>query len=148
MNFKKSIILFWLLWWSTALWTDIVGGLSHLGYLQTSWAPDENYPYLVKSLSIYPLPEWAPALLFLIIIAWMFINVLLFVNASMALNKSKSIWLKKANQAFTVSLLFWMAFFIADQLIMNFTLEENHMVQGGVQLLTYLALYILPDESN
>ena len=31
---------------------------------------------------------------------------------------------------------------------MNFQLEQNHMVQGGFQLLTFLALHLLPDEPS
>jgi hypothetical protein len=148
LRFKKLIVLFWCAWWSVALWTDIVGGLAHLGYLQTSWAPDINYPFLVKSLSMYPLPDWLTAIFFIGIIFWLLLNVVLFAYVCCAFNQSKAVWLPRAERAFMASVLLWLAFFISDQLIMDFSLEANHMIQGGFQLLTWLSLYLLPDETS
>ena len=43
--------------------------------------------------------------------------------------------------------LWWtLAFFISDQVVMMFDLEQNHMVQGGFQLLTFMAIHFLPDD--
>lgn len=145
-KFKKIIIIFWTCWWIVALWTDIVGALSHLQWLNASWAPDTNYPFLVTSLQMYPLPTWMPAIFFVGIIIWSFISTIAFCWASMGLCLDKSVWLKRAEYAFIISLSYWFAFFIADQIVMKFDLEENHMVQGGFQFLTFLALYILPDK--
>lgn len=144
--FKKMMVFFWFLWWASALWTDIVGGLSHLGYLQSSWAPDTNFPFLVKTLAIYPLPTWMPAVFFIAILLWMSVNTLLFARASLALIQKQGPWRLWAERAFIVSLLLWMAFFIADQLVMQYDLEENHMVQGGFELLCFLSLYLLPEK--
>lgn len=44
------------------------------------------------------------------------------------------------------SLLSALAFFISDQVVMMFDLEQNHMVQGGFQLLTFMAIHFLPDD--
>ncbi len=144
-NFKKIIVIFWTIWWLIALWTDIVGGVAHLGWLSASWAPDTNYPFLISSLKMYPLPAWLPPIFFLGIITWSLIASLAFVYASF---KMFSVGLKRAMKyievAFILSLTYWLAFFIADQLVMKFDLEENHMVQGGFQLLTFIALYCLP----
>lgn len=145
LAFKKIIIIFWALWWLIALWTDVVGGLAHIGWLTASWAPDTNYPFLAKSLAMYHAPPWLVAMLFIGIIVWSLISSGAFVWACLALHQPKPIWLKRANKAFTISLCYWLAFFLADQLVMNFELEQNHMVQGGFQLLTLMALYLLPD---
>ncbi|MCL9684842.1 hypothetical protein [Legionella maioricensis] len=142
--FKKMIIIFWALWWLTALWTDIVGSLAHFGWLIKSWAPDTNYPFLLNSLKMYPLPEWGPPLLFIGILLWSLLSTVVFCWACVGLNKDSKIWMRRADIAFIVSLGYWLAFFLADQLVMKFDLEENHMVQGGFQLLTYLTLYLLP----
>jgi len=141
--FKKLIILFWTLWWLIALWTDIVGALAHLGWLHASWAPDTNYPFLVSTLEMYPVPAWLPPFLYGGIILWSGLASIAFIWASLGLTKETQIWLRRAEKAFIVSLCFWLAFFIADQIVMKFDEEENHMVQGGFQLLSYLALYIL-----
>ncbi len=146
--FKKIIILFWTAWWLIALWTDVVGALAHINLLTASWAKDQNYPYLIQSLSMYHVPSWLPPFLFLGILLWSLITTGFFCWASLGLNRDTGIWLHRAQYAFIISLSYWFAFFIADQVVMNFDLEQNHMVQGGLQLITYLSLYVLPDDET
>jgi len=146
--FKKSIILFWTLWWLIALWTDIVGALAHLHFLHRSWALDTNYPFLVESLKIYSLPHAIPTLFFIGIILWSLASAMAFVWASLGLVREEALWLQRAEIAFALSLTYWFAFFIADQWVMKFDLEENHMVQGGFEFLTFLSLYIFPNPTR
>ncbi len=146
LNFKKCLIVFWALWWLIALWTDVVGGLAHLNWLKASWAPDVNYLFLVESLKMYSLPEWVPGFLYLGIVLWSCVASLLFGWASLSLNNTTEVWMNRAKIAFMVSLCYWLVFFLADQLVMKFDLEQNHMVQGGFQLLTFLSLYVLPND--
>jgi len=141
-SFKKIIIVFWTAWWLIALWTDVAGGLAHLGILKASWAPDANYPFLVDSLKMYHVPTWLPLILFLGILLWSLLSLVLFFRACLALNKSENIWMRRAEIAFIISLTYWLVFFIADQIVMKYDLEENHMVQGGFQLFTFLSLYL------
>lgn len=145
MAFKKIIILFWALWWFIALWTDVSGGLVHMHLIHVTWASDNNYVSLADSLKMYQLPVWVPPLFFIGIVVWSLLSTLAFCWASMALRKNKSLWIKRAEIAFIISLTYWLAFFLADQAVMKFDVEENHMVQGGFQLLSFLALYLLPD---
>lgn len=142
--FKKIIIVFWTLWWLIAFWTDVVGAFAHLGWLRESWAPDLNYPFLVTSLKMYNVPDWLTGILFIGIIAWSLLATFAFCWASVSLNKNRSIWMRRMQVAFIISLTYWFAFFLADQIVMKFDLEENHMVQGGFQFLTYLAMFLLP----
>lgn len=146
--FKKIIIVFWTIWWLIALWTDVVGLLAHFGLLQKSWAPDTNYPFLVESLKMYNPPVWVPPLCFAGILFWSLLSTLAFGWVCIGLNQSAAYWRQRADIAFIISLSYWLAFFLTDQLVMKFDLEENHMVQGGFQLLTYLALYILPTKAE
>lgn len=142
--FKKILIVFWAAWWLIALWTDIVGGLAHLGFLKATWAPDTNYPFLATSLAMYHAPNWLIATLFFNILLGSLVSTLAFIWACFALNKDITIWIRRAEIAFIISITFWLAFFLADQLVLKFDLEENHMVQGGFQLLSFFALYLLP----
>ncbi len=144
-HFKKSMIIFWFVWWAITFWTDIAGGLAHMGYLNASFTPDTNYPFLVASLAMYHPPAWLPVVFYIAIILGSFICTALFARGVLALRQNQFIWIKHAKTAFIFSLWFWLAFFIADQLVMKFDLEENHMVQGGFELLCFLALYILPE---
>lgn len=144
--FKKIIILFWTCWWLIALWTDIVGGLTHLKLISASFAPDLNYPALVAALKMYQAPFWLSTCLFMLIITWSLLCATAFVWTSLALGQGVQKFLARANIAFVISLSFWLCFFLADQMVMKFDLEENHMVQGGFQLLTFLSLYCLPNK--
>jgi hypothetical protein len=141
---KKMIIIFWTMWWIIALWTDIIGVLAHYGLLTKHWAPDTNYPFLVASLKMYPLPNWVAPLLFASILLWSLLSTAAFCWACASLTKETKLWMRRADVAFTIAITFWLAFFLADQIVMKFDLEQNHMVQGGFQLLTYLTLYLLP----
>lgn len=147
LSFKKIIIVFWALWWITAAATDIFGLLAHFQWIDKPWAPDINYAFLVTTLKTYPSPPWLVLILYIGIIAWSSFSASLFIFAALSLTQEKAIWLKRANWAFIVSLLLWFAFFLADQIVMKYDLEENHMVQGGFELLTFLSLYLLPDKS-
>ncbi len=142
--FKKLTVVFWTLWWLIALWTDVTGGLAHLGQLQATWAPDTNYPNLVSSLQIYAIPAWLPPLFFIGIILWLALSSLTFLWATISLGRDKTVWLARARTAYIISLLLWMVFFLADQMIFKFDLEENHMVQAGFEFLCFLSLYLLP----
>ena len=137
-HYRRLITLFWATWWLIACWTDIIGGLAHLQILHASWAPDTNYPFLLKSLSLYPTPSWLPPLLFIGIICWTGIISMLFTLACYTMKSTHY------NLAFSIALSFWLVMFVADQLIMNFSLEQNHMVQGSFLLLTWLATDLLP----
>jgi hypothetical protein len=145
-HFKKLLVVFWACWWLIAFWTDLVGTLAHVGLLTASWAPDLNYPFLASSLKMYNAPEWLIQLFYVGIIAWSLLATVAFCWASASLGKSKTVWMHRMQIAFIISLSFWLAFFLADQIVMKFDLEENHMVQGGFQFLTFLAMYLLPDK--
>ena len=144
--FKKILIFFWFLWWLIAFLTDFTGAMYQLGWIADSWIPHSNYPYLVKTLSIYDPPTPLPPFLFAGIICWSFLSTVFFGLAAMTSMSSRERWLSRVNQAFIVSLSLWLAFFIADQIVMQFDLEQNHMVQAGFQLLTFISIHTLPDD--
>jgi len=51
----------------------------------------------------------------------------------------------RVNCVFIIALGLWLALFSDDQIVMQFGLEQNHMVQAGFQLPTFLAIHTLPD---
>jgi len=145
-TFKRLILLFWALWWLLAFLTDLFGGLKEVGALAAFWLPHTNYPGLVESLAPYSPPGWLPPFLFVGIMAWSLLSTLLFAIAANTPPQPAERWRRRLNNAFTVSLSLWLAFFLADQIVMKFGLEENHMVQGGFQLLTFIAIHLLPED--
>ncbi len=144
---KQVIVIFWCLWWLVALWTDIIGALAHIGLVKGSWAPDANFPFLVKSLQMYHVPISVCVILYVGIVFMSLLSCIFWINAALITpTRNYTKWFDRANLAFIVSISYWLIFFIMDQLIMNFDLEQNHMVQGGFELLCYLAIHLLPNE--
>ena len=144
-RFKKTIIVFWALWWSIAFITDFNSGLNHMGLTHISWASTSNYTSIVNSVAFISTNKWISVFLYSGIIVWLFVSATAFIIASFYIvTKPKSAITKSwVNRAFIISLTLWLMFFLADQIIMNFNLAQNHMVQGGFELLTYLTFSIL-----
>lgn len=101
-----------------------------LGWFSENWLPHSNYPYLVKTIALYDPPRFLARLLFAGIICWLFLSTVFFVRAVFSSTLRRDVWL---------------ALFSADQIVMQFGLEQNHMVQTGFQLPTFLAIHTLPD---
>ena len=94
---------------------------------------------------MYHVSPVLPAFLYLGILTWVSVILIMFLWASLGINKDQKIWQARANIAFITSLVLWFAFMIADQIIMRYDIEQIHMMQGGFQFLSFLALYLLPD---
>ena len=135
--FKWTLIWFWALWWTTVFLTDFLGGLKHLGFPHASWITDANYPMLVKSLQLYPLLPSLASLLFVLIIAWSLLASLVFWRVVFTSYQNSTLWRYRMKIAFFISLELWLAFFLSDQVIMNFDLEQNHMIQGGFSIINF-----------
>ncbi len=133
-------------WWLLAFLTDVNGGLKELGVVTTVWLAGTNYPFLVQTLNPFGVSDWLPPLLFVGIITWSFLSTILFAIAAITPMHPASRWRARVNSAFIVSLGLWLAFFLADQIVMKFDLEQNHMVQGGFQLLCFFAIHLLPGD--
>ena len=146
-RFKQALVAFWAVWWAIAFLTDFIGGLNELGLTSTRWFAGENYPFLRKTLAPYGIPTALATLLFVGIIAWSFLSTILFTIAAITPIRQRARWLRRVDTAFIASLGFWLAFFLSDQIFLKFNLEQNHMVQGGFQLLCYLAIHLLPADT-
>ena len=147
-TFKRLLLVFWTLWWLVAFLTDFIEALQEIDVIPATGLPLTNYPFLVKSLAPYHVPAFLPPVLYVGIITWSLLSTLLFALAAMTPLQPATRWWHRANMAFIVSLGLWLTFFLADQIILNFDLEQNHMVQGGFQLLTFVAIHLLPDDRN
>lgn len=145
--FKKCLVIFWCAFWCVTFLTDFGGALTLLGWVHKSWLFADNYTNLVDALKIYSPVHAIVVALFVGILLWSLLSTSLFIRATASLCQPKTVWFPKAQLAFIVTMLFWLSFFVADTIVYKFGLLENHMVQGGFELLCYLALYALPDES-
>lgn len=146
IKFCKFLPFYWLFWWATALWTDVTGAMKVVGLIDAKWAYADNYHFLVKSLHMYSIPSWLPAVFLILIIMSLAAVTAVFAMACYLQIKQRPQWETWTVYAFMLSLCLWMGFFIADQLIMNFDLEQNHMVQGGFEMLCFIFFVIVLQE--
>lgn len=144
-RFKQIMLLTWTLWWSIAFATDFLEALQRLGWFKLSWL-SVNYPFLLTTLAKYGVPTIFAIVFYVGIILCLLIITILFWQVLLT-PVHHSQWQTRVDRAFIVSLSLCFAFYLADQLVLDFTLEQNHMVQGSMLFISYLAFYILPNST-
>ena len=142
---KRGLLLFWALWHSIALTTNITDGLKALKLLPDTWGfASGNYLFIRTLTGIYTLPEWLVAIFFLGVLLLEGLATLLFWRAFRGF-KGKDPEIAPIYPAFTVSLALWAAFMIADEILIAYEIEQVHRTLFGLELISLLALRLLPD---
>ncbi|MEQ8781815.1 MAG: hypothetical protein RIE06_19300 [Roseibium album] len=102
--FKRTLMLFWVLWWLVAFLTDLGGAMLQLGWFSENWLPHSIYPYLVKTIALYDPRQFLARLLFAGIICWLFLSTAFFVRAVFTSTLRRDVWIARVNSAFINSL--------------------------------------------
>jgi hypothetical protein len=89
---------------------------------------------------VHGTPTALVVVLFLGVIAWETLAALLFWRALVARTR------RAIYAAFTASLALWATFALADEIFVAYALGAVHLRLFGVQLLSLLALRLLPDD--
>jgi hypothetical protein len=144
---KRAILCFWALWFTLAVITNLMDGLKALEILSDTWPlASGNYALIIEVMQAYTPAPWLTAGLFLGAIAWESLAAFLFWQA---FRKFRGI--DQGNQdivyiAFTASLGLWAAFILIDEIFIAYAIENTHRQLLILQLLSLLALRVLPDE--
>jgi hypothetical protein len=137
---RSGILLFWATWFTVVTLTNVLDGLKALGFLPAGWTlASGNYGLMLKVAAVHSTPTPVVALLFLGVIVWEALATVLFWRA----------WAGRAeaiHTAFTVGLALWAAFVLADEIFIAYPLEAVHLRLFGLQLVSLLALRLLPDD--
>ena len=142
---KIGLVFFWSLWLSIVFLTNFFEGLKHLGWLPENWKfASQNFQLIQKTMRVYQPPGWLPAVLFIGVILWQALAFLLFWNAFRLLLVSGLSALPQVNTAFAVSLALWAAFMVSDEVFCAYEQQSSHVSLFLAQLLTLLALHLLP----
>ena len=134
---KRTLLAFWAVWFTIILATNVVDALKALGVLGESWRfASGNYDFLTATTARYATPAWVNGLLFAGVIAWEGVSAALFWL----------VWWSRRWRyaAFTSSLSLWLAFAIADKVFIAYQVEGTHLRLFVAQLLTLLAVELLP----
>jgi hypothetical protein len=136
---KSVVLLFWAAWFTIVVLTNVFDILKASGGVPARWTfASGNWELMVKVTGVHGMPVAVVALLFLGVMAWEALAAILFWRAWAAGGRG-------GVAAFTVSLALWAAFSLADEIFVAYTLGPVHLRLFGLQLLSLLALRLLPE---
>ena len=136
---KSGVLLFWAAWFTVALATDVCDALKAGRVLPAGWTfSSGNWELLLEVTAVHGTPVVIVGAMFLGVIAWEALAGLLFWRAWAAGGRGSL-------AAFVVGLALWAAFALAAEIFLAHAVEAVHMRLFGLQLLSVLALRLLPE---
>jgi hypothetical protein len=136
---KSGVLLFWAAWFTLVALTNVLDALKAGGVLPDGWSfASGNWQLMLKVTALHATPVAVVGVMFLGVIAWEALAAVLFWRAWAAGGRGGVV-------AFTVALALSAAFALADEIFIAYTLEAGHLRLLGLQLLSVLALRLLPD---
>ena len=144
--FKLALLIFWGLWYLMALSTNVCESFEGLRIFPKTWSfASGNLRAIGKAISIYSTARWLPRLLFFGVLCWQLLTVCLFAWAVIASVSAGSLHSEAVNAACVAGLGLWAAFMLADEVLKQYDAEHSHVLFFIAQLVTLVALYVLPD---
>jgi len=142
---KRSLLLFWAVWLTVVFLSNLADAGKAVGLLGESWAfASGNFKVIKETTARYAIPDLVNAILFAGVILWQLVATLLFWGAAWAFRGRQS-GHRILYLAFTTSLLLWGVFLIADEVLIAFPLASTHFRLFIAQLVTLLAIELLPE---
>ncbi|HYT87590.1 MAG TPA: hypothetical protein VEL76_02620 [Gemmataceae bacterium] len=144
---KQCLLLFWAVWLTVVFATNFMDRAKALGLLPESWSfASGNYQFVCATTARYGTPAWLNGLLFLGVVVWEGVAALLCWRAWWRFGDKATERRRPLYAAFTVSLLLWAAFLVADEVFISYTVAGTHLWLFVAQVVTLLAIELLPEE--
>jgi hypothetical protein len=145
---KRMLLAGWAAWFTVVFASNLLDGCKALGVLGRDWAfASGNYGFLVDTANRYGPPSWLDGLLFAGVVAWEGLAAVLFWAAWYRFRGGgKGVGVLYA--AFTAGLALWLAFMIADEVLIAYAVEGTHLRLFTAQLSTLLAVELLPERRD
>lgn len=142
---KLGLMAFWAVWLTVVFLTNLFNDMKVVGVLPDHWKfASKNYEAISKVTSIYHVPSWLNGFLFLGIIIWQGLSGLLFWKATIGFLRMGPASYGDLYLAFAVSLALWAAMMVADKIFQSYEQQNSHMAIFIGQIVTLLAIHILP----
>jgi hypothetical protein len=136
---KSGVLLFWAAWFTIVLLTNVCDALKAGRVLPAGFTlSSANWELMLKVTAVHATPVAIVGLMFLGVIVWEALAGLLFWRAWAAGGRG-------GVMAFVVALALWATFVLADEVFMAYAIEAAHLRLFGLQLLSVLALRLLPE---
>src|SRR5690349_11988333 len=121
---KLGLLLFWSLWFSIVLMTNLCEGFKVLRWIPWTWKfASHNFQPVVRALTEYTAPSWVSSALFAAILFWQVITVLLFGWATISSLLHQSLYWEFVDAAFSAGLGLWAVFMLADEICKQYDSE-------------------------
>ena len=148
---KRCLLLFWAVWLSLVVATNVTDGLKALGALPESLPfSSGNYQTILEITSPFGPPAWLPSALFAGVIAWEATSMALFWWTGLTFQGACAVDRRgRLVATFAVGLGLWAAFQIACEALpsqLSYQIEGTHRGLFTAQLATLLAVMLLPDD--
>ncbi len=142
---KPRVILFWALWLTVVVVTNILNAVQALGMLpETFKFVSGNWQWINQTMDPLGVPRALQAFMFAGVIAWELLAALLFWRAFADYRNRPLAQERITIAACAVNLALWAAFQVLDEVFLAYQPEGVHRVIFGNQILTLLMLYVLP----
>ena len=136
---QSGLLLFWALWTSLVLLTNVLDVLKRVGALPADFRlVSGNYQLVSSTLSAQYLPALVGVVLFAGVLAWQALSALLLWQAYGDFRRRGDGASPAVERAFVVSLALWAAFLIADEALVAYIVEASHMRVLVAQMVTLL----------
>jgi hypothetical protein len=145
---KRALLAFWAVWLTVVFVTNVLDAARALGLVEQSWAfVSGNYGFLIKTTARYGTPHWLNVVLFAGVICWEGTAALLFWLACWKF-RGRATGRRTVYAAFTAGLTLWGAFLVADEVFIAYAVAAAHLRLFTAQLVTLLAIELLPEDRN
>jgi hypothetical protein len=145
---KRGVLLFWALWFTLVLATNLCDGAKTLGLLSPSWPfASGNYGFMASVTAKYGTPGWINGVLFAGVILWQLTATILFWRCVVTYRPQDARSLAAATTALAVGIGLWAAFAIADEFFVAYEtgVEAAHLRLFVAQFVTLLGIHLLPE---
>jgi hypothetical protein len=143
--FKRLLLLVWTVWLSVVFLSNLADAAKGLGLLGDSWAIASNdLQFIRQTTARYGTPDLVNTVLFAGVILWEGVAAVLFWRAVWAFRGG--VRRRAMYQAFIVQLPLWFGFLVADEVFVAYALEATHLRLFVAQLVTLLAIELLPEK--
>jgi len=141
---KLALLVFWSLWLSIVFMTNAFEGLILINVLPESWKfASKNYQAIQEAAAKYALTARWAGILFIGVIGWQAVAAVFFWLAVAGYLRGH---VQALYSGFFISLGFWMAIMIADELFKAYEKQITHLLVFSAQLLSLLVILALPVE--
>lgn len=142
---KRLLLFFWAVWLSVVFLSNLADAGTGLGLLGQSWNfASGNWKLIEETTARYRIPAAVNTLLFAGVIVWEGVAAALLWRAGWSF-RGRNASGKAVYLAFTISLLLWGAFVVADEVFIAYRLEGTHLRLFELHLVTLLAIDLLPE---